>query len=122
MTAEERRRVAKWRSTELNPILDLIHTFVHPTLPWGQANFGAQVDLLPSRGHIVIDEAFKLGRVAFEEMRHYAQAARDLFRESKTPALVVHADQDTYVSYDIATGAADRRLTGTSRPSHVHLG
>lgn len=107
-----------------NPVLDLIHTFIHPELPWGQANFGgAQVDLLPRRGHLVIDDNFKLGRVAYEEMRHYGQAPAEYFIASKMPALVVHGDQDTYVSYDIARSAAtDRQQAGGETVFHTVVG
>lgn len=106
-----------------NPVLDLVRTFVHPELPWGRANFGGQVGLSASRGHILINGSFELGRVVYEEMRHYSRAPYDSFIFNKTPALVVHGDRDTAVSYDIATAAVvDRRATGTVTDFHTVVG
>lgn len=106
-----------------NPVLDLFHTFIHPELPWGQVNFGAQADLLPSRGYLTINDSFRLGRVLYEEMCHYGRAPYDYFVFSKQPALVVHGDRDTAVSYDIARAAAEERAAaGTPTDFHTVVG
>jgi pimeloyl-ACP methyl ester carboxylesterase len=89
------------------PVLDLRRTFTDPELPWGLANFGpTQQRLLGEQGYLVVDGEFALGRVLFEEFRHYRLL--ECFEASRVPALVVHGDRDTYVSYDIARAAADR--------------
>jgi pimeloyl-ACP methyl ester carboxylesterase len=91
-----------------NPVLDLRHTFLEPELPWGRANFGQdqQADLA-RRGFLVVDGDFELGRVLYEEFGHYRPA--DCFVADRRPALVVHGDQDGYVSYFIAEQAAYAR-------------
>jgi alpha-beta hydrolase superfamily lysophospholipase len=91
-----------------NPVLDLTDTFVEPTLPWGKENFSpSQQDLLVSHGFLVVDGGFELGRVVFEEFGHYRP--RDAFIASPVPALIVHGDQDTMVSYAVAKRAAAAR-------------
>ena len=91
-----------------NPVLDLLRTFVAPELPWGTENFSAeQQKLLSSQGFLVMDGEFEVGRVLFEEFHHYQPL--DYFVASSAPALVVHGDQDSYVSYDIARAAASGR-------------
>jgi uncharacterized protein len=90
-----------------NPVLDLRRTFTDPELPWGLANFGpAQQQLLGEQGYLLVDGEFELGWVLFQEFRHYRPL--ECFEASRVPALVVHGDRDTYVSYDIARTAADR--------------
>lgn len=92
-----------------NPVLDLPRTFLRPELAWGQENFGpAQQELLSSQGFLVVDGEFALGRVLFEECQHYRPAER--FTASVAPALVLHGDRDTAVSYEIA------RQTAATRP------
>lgn len=91
-----------------NPVLDLQRTFVTPELPWGRENFSAeQQKLLSSQGFLVMDSEFEVGRVLFEEFGHYRPL--DYFVASSAPALVVHGDQDSYVSYGIARAAASAR-------------
>lgn len=91
-----------------NPVLDLRRTFLEPTLPWGRENFGpAQRAQLASRGFLSIDGTFEVGRVMFEEMRHYHPV--DKFVGSQLPALVVHGDRDSAVPYDVARSAAEAR-------------
>ncbi|MGH3843113.1 MAG: alpha/beta hydrolase family protein [Pseudonocardiaceae bacterium] len=91
-----------------NPVLDLQHTFVNPSLPWGVENFSpAQQALLSSQGYLLVDDAFAMGRVLFEEMKHYYPLER--FTRSQVPALVVHGDRDSAVSYDVAYAAAQAR-------------
>lgn len=88
-----------------NPVLDLTRTFVDPELPWGKANFGPkQLRLLHTQGFLVVDEEFQLGRVLFEEFRHYQPV--DYFLASAVPGFVVHGDRDGAVSYDIARSSA----------------
>ena len=90
------------------PVLDLRRTFMEPELPWGVENFGPMgQERLHRDGFLLVDQEFELGRVLFEEMNHYQPVAA--FTGSKTPALVIHGDQDTYVSYDIARDAAAAR-------------
>jgi len=89
-----------------NPVLDLVHTFVEPELPWGQENYTPeQQALLSSQGYLLVDGEFRLGRVLFEEFRHYNPA--EYFSRSHLTSLVVHGDQDSYVSFDIARQAAE---------------
>jgi alpha-beta hydrolase superfamily lysophospholipase len=91
-----------------NPILDPWHTFVEPELPWGVENFGpAQQERLRRDGFLLVDGEFELGRVLFEELRTYR--AGDYFVDSGVPALVVHGDRDSYVSYDVAKAACASR-------------
>ncbi len=91
-----------------NPVLDLPRTFVEPSLPWAVENFDpAQQTLLPSRGFFSVEGTFEVGRVMFEEMRHYRPV--DDFVGSRVPALVVHGDRDSAVPYDIARATADAR-------------
>ena len=91
-----------------NPVLDLRRTFVEPELPWGEQNYGpGQQELLKSRGCLTVDGEFELGRVLFEEFRLYDP--EHAFRSSSTPALIVHGDHDTAVSYKIAHEAAEQR-------------
>jgi alpha-beta hydrolase superfamily lysophospholipase len=92
-----------------NPVLDLRRTFLEPELPWGKENFGpAQQRLLRSQGFLVVDGEFELGRVLFEEFRHYRPS--EYFLGSEMPSLIVHGDQDASVSYAIARDTA--RLRG----------
>lgn len=90
------------------PVLDLRHTFTEPELPWGLENFGpAAQERLHREGYLLVDGEFALGRVIFEEMRHYRPS--EAFLASKIPALVIHGNRDSYVSYDIAREAATVR-------------
>lgn len=91
-----------------NPVLDLTRTFVEPELPWGKENFGPeQQRLLHTQGFLMVDEEFELGRVLFEEFRHYRPV--DYFVASGVPGLVVHGDRDGAVSYEIARSSAIAR-------------
>jgi alpha-beta hydrolase superfamily lysophospholipase len=84
-----------------NPVLDLRRTFVEPELPWGTGNYSpAQQGLLSSQGFLMVDGRFELGRVMFEEFRCCRPVEH--FLASAVPVLVVHGDQDTAVSYEIA--------------------
>lgn len=88
-----------------NPVLDLRRTFIEPELPWGIENFSAaQQERLRRDGRLLIDGEFAVGWVLWEELRRYRPV--EPFTESKTPALVVHGDRDSYVSYGIARDAA----------------
>lgn len=92
-----------------NPVLDPEHTFTDPQLPWGRENFGpAQRELLRSQGFLRIDGTFRMGRVMFEETRHYRPL--DYFLASRVPSLIVHGDRDSAVSYDIAKDTAGRHF------------
>lgn len=87
-----------------NPLLDPHHTFVEPELPWGLENFAPdKQQRLHEHGFLLVDDEFELGRVMFEELRTYRPA--DYFMASQVPAVVVHGDRDTYVSYDVAKTA-----------------
>lgn len=90
-----------------NPVLDLRRTFVEPELPWGIENYGPeQQRLLKVQGYLTVDGDFELGRVLFEEFRLYDP--EQCFAASSLPALIVHGDADTAVSYDVALSAAQR--------------
>ena len=100
---EDLRSLALW-----NPVLDLQRTFLEPELPWGVENFGPeQLEEMRRTGSLLVDDEFRLGRVLFEEMALYRP---DLaFAASSVPALVIHGDRDSAVSYDIAKAAATAR-------------
>ncbi|MFJ9554162.1 alpha/beta hydrolase [Nocardiopsis sp. NPDC101807] len=88
-----------------NPVLDLTRTFLEPELPWGHANFNQnQQRALDEHGCLLIDGGFPIGRVIWREFGLYDPLSA--FTESSPPALVVHGDQDSYVSYEIAREAA----------------
>lgn len=88
-----------------NPVLDLKHTFTNPELPWGKENYGPdQQNVLHTQGYLVVDGEFEVGRVLFEEFHHYEPLA--YLAASSVPALVVHGDRDSAVSYEIAQRAA----------------
>jgi pimeloyl-ACP methyl ester carboxylesterase len=90
-----------------NPVLDLRRTFLKPELPWGLENFSpAQQELLRTRGFLLVDDEFALGPVLFEEFQRYQPD--ESFTRSTVQSLVVHGDQDSYVSYEIARDAASR--------------
>lgn len=100
---DELRSLVLW-----NPVLDLHRTFIEPSLSWAVENFGpAQQTLLDSQGFFLVEGTFEVGRVLFQEMRHYRPV--DGFASSRMPALVVHGDRDSAVPYDIALAAADAR-------------
>ncbi|GHH62495.1 alpha/beta hydrolase [Lentzea cavernae] len=100
---QEVERIVLW-----NPVLDLHRTFVEPELPWGEENFSVdQQAHLRTRGFLLIDGEFRLGRVMFAEFSRY-QPVQDFVRDGR-PALVVHGDRDSYVSYEVARDAAAAR-------------
>ncbi|WP_067904121.1 alpha/beta hydrolase [Nocardia vaccinii] len=87
-----------------NPVLDLRHTFLEPELAWGIGNFGTtQQETLHNRGFLLVDGQFELGRVLFDEFARYQPLEE--FLAAEVPALIVHGDQDTAVSYPIAAEA-----------------
>lgn len=89
-----------------NPVLDLHRTFVEPELSWGVDNFGpAQQERLRLEGCLVVDDAFEVGRVMFDEFPLYDPLPPLL--ASNVPLLVVHGDRDTAVSYEIARDAVE---------------
>ncbi|MFI7189993.1 alpha/beta hydrolase [Nocardia nova] len=100
---ESLHRLVLW-----NPVLDLRHTFLEPELAWGIENFGsAQRKALRDNGFLVVDGEFELGRVLFGEFARYRPVGE--FLAAGVPALVVHGDRDTAVSYPIAAGVARAR-------------
>lgn len=97
-----------------NPVLDMTSTFLMPKLPWAQRNLTADAYAsLDKRGYILLDDKFRLGWIAIQEMPRYRPF--DAFVNSSLPSLVVHGDQDTEVSYPIAEQAVaavhDRECT-----------
>lgn len=91
-----------------NPVLDLRRTFLEPELPWGLENFNAEsLDRLAQEGSLLLDGEFELGRTLFAEMAKYDPLAA--FAGDSTPSLVIHGDQDSYVSFAIAQQAAEAR-------------
>jgi len=88
-----------------NPVLDLRRTFLEPELPWGLANFGPEpMAKLARDGQLLLDGRFALGRVLFAEMARCRPL--DGYAAAAPPALVLHGDRDTLVSFDIARQAA----------------
>ncbi|MGW0660105.1 alpha/beta hydrolase [Streptodolium elevatio] len=88
-----------------NPVLDLRRTFIEPELPWGKENFNVdRQKMLSAQGFLLLDGEFEVGRVMFEEFNHYRPMSYLL--ASEVPALVVHGDRDSAVSYEIAREAA----------------
>lgn len=91
-----------------NPVLDLRRTFLEPELPWGQDNFGRhQLEELAKTGSLAVDGSFDLGRVLFLEFTVHDPF--EVFVNSQVRTLVVHGDQDTAVSYEVATDAVAKR-------------
>lgn len=91
-----------------NPVLDLRRTFLEPELPWGIENFNRdQQSLLKSQGYLVLDGEFEVGWVLFEEFRHYEPL--EYLKADVVPTLIIHGDQDGYVSYDIARQVASSK-------------
>lgn len=91
-----------------NPVLDLRRTFVEPELPWGHDNFSVAAWTAADRdGFLLLDGEFEMGRVLLAELRRY-QPLRSLTELPTTPTLVVHADKDSYVSFDVARDTAER--------------
>lgn len=52
----------------------------------------------------MLDDEFEVGRVLFEEFHHYEPLK--YLSASAVPTLVVHGDQDSAISYEIARQAA----------------
>jgi pimeloyl-ACP methyl ester carboxylesterase len=101
-----------------NPILDMRQTFIEPELPWGQENFGAERWEAAMRdGTLMVDDSFEIGRTMLTELARYRPY--DAFIESFTPALVVHGELDTYVSYEIARAAARTRASHAVTDFHT---
>ncbi|WP_017543817.1 alpha/beta hydrolase [Nocardiopsis prasina] len=91
-----------------NPVLDLGHTFLNPELPWGVENFSPEQQReLHANGRLLIDGEFPVSPVMWREFSLYDPLSA--YTSSPIPSLVVHGDQDTYVSYDIARAAAFSR-------------
>ncbi|MFW5420983.1 alpha/beta fold hydrolase [Nocardiopsis sp. CNT-189] len=91
-----------------NPVLDLEHTFLNPELPWGVENFSpGQQRELDTSGQLLIDGEFPLSPIMWREFSLYDPLGT--YTSSRIPSLVVHGDQDGYVSYDIARAAASAR-------------
>ena len=100
---QEVERIVLW-----NPVLDLRRTFLEPELPWGVENFNLdQQEFLRAQGFLLIDGEFRLGRVMFDELSRYDPV--DEFVRDTRPALVVHGDHDSYVSYEVARDSAAAR-------------
>src|SRR5699024_7320364 len=87
-----------------NPVLDLEHTFLNPELPWGMENFGPEQQReLDTSGCLWIDGEFPISPIMWREFSLYDPFSA--YTSSRVPSLVVHGDQDTYVSYGIAKAA-----------------
>jgi pimeloyl-ACP methyl ester carboxylesterase len=83
-----------------NPVLDLGHTFLRPTLPVGVARYGQRK---PGEG-VTVHENFHLDGQLFDEFDRYDPRAA--FLAYRCPALVIHGDRDEHVSYEIARDTA----------------
>lgn len=104
-----------------NPILDVRRTFIEPELPWGRENFGPEQWAAAMRGGaLVIDGSFEVGRTMLTELSRYHVS--EAFVGSTMPALVVHGELDTYVSYDIARAAASERAPRAPTDFHTVAG
>lgn len=91
-----------------NPVLDLEATFIDPYLPWGIENFtGENLQHLLENDYLLIDESFRMGRVLYEEMKHYEP--HEYFTRSSVPSIVLHGDQDDLVPLDVSTEVSDRK-------------
>ncbi|MFI6743386.1 alpha/beta hydrolase [Nonomuraea sp. NPDC050451] len=91
------------------PVLDLRHTFLEPQLPWGRANFGPQQQRrMLASGTLLIDGRFAIGRPLWEEFA--LRRPLDELLSSSVPTLIVHGDQDSYVSYEVARAASRERV------------
>jgi len=98
------RGLALW-----NPVLDLKRTFINPELPWGKQNFNNEnTSQLISRGVLLLDGTFEIGRVLWEEMKLYNPY--HYFVKSSIPAMIVHGDKDSYVPYSVSCAASQKRL------------
>jgi alpha/beta superfamily hydrolase len=94
------RALALW-----NPVLDLEKTFISPELPWAKASFNkAGMQNLITEGHLLLDGTFAVGRVLYEEMKNFYPYP--YFVRSAIPAMIVHGDRDSAVSYEISRAAA----------------
>lgn len=97
------KRLVLW-----NPVLDLVDTFVEPTLPWGREQFGDVARTkLRQHGTSLTDATFHLGRVMFSEMAVLDPLA--VLGASAVPLLIVHGDRDMSVSYDVSRRTAEGR-------------
>jgi uncharacterized protein len=91
-----------------NPVLDLRRTFIEPELPWGSENFHAEAwRHAMADGALLIDGSFEIGRTMLTELHRYHPG--EVFARTTMPALIVHGDRDSYVSYEISLAAARTR-------------
>ena len=58
-------------------------------------------------GRLLIDDEFPISPIMWREFSLYDPLSA--YMASRVPSLVVHGDQDSYVSYDIARAAASSR-------------
>lgn len=71
-------------------------------------NFGPdQQRELGAGGQLLIDGEFPISPIMWREFSLYDPLSA--YTTSRIPSLVVHGDQDSYVSYDIARAAASSR-------------
>lgn len=92
-----------------NPVLDLKRTFITPELPWGKQNFNEKSkQQFISRGFILLDGSFEIGRVLWEEMKLYEPYR--CFVESSIPAMIIHGDKDSYVPYSVSRTASQQQI------------
>jgi alpha/beta superfamily hydrolase len=117
-TLESVRYVRPDRLVLWNPILDVRHMFIEPELPWGLSNFGPEAwDAAMRDGMLTIDGSFEVGRTMLTELSRYHPS--EAFADSTMPALVVHGELDSYVSYDIALAAARARVPRAPTDFHT---
>lgn len=86
----------------LNPVLDVLKTFFEPELPWQLRNFGRRrIEDGVRSGTLVIEDRFELGSAFLRELAHCDP--RPGIREyANRPILIIHGDQDTFVSHYIS--------------------
>ncbi|HEX6512140.1 MAG TPA: alpha/beta fold hydrolase [Chloroflexota bacterium] len=105
----------------LNPVLDLLKTFLEPVCPWPRASFNAPgFAHLERHGFLWLDGHFKIGRALVEEMRRAAPGER--LKGLDIPVLTLHGDADGCVPYEVARelGAPNPRSRFVTVPGADH--
>ncbi|WP_338848753.1 alpha/beta fold hydrolase [Massilia sp. W12] len=83
----------------LNPVIDTWGTFISPTLDWGIKNFtGPNIENIYINGFFLIDDYFRIGVVLWEELHQINPKSK--WKKFKQPILIIHGNQDSYVSYE----------------------
>lgn len=90
------------------PVLDIRRTFLESALPWGLENSDVTVrEAIERDGYLVMNGWFRVGRTLYQEFSQHDIVGH--LMASPLPALVVHGDEDSCVSYDLAQSVAQTR-------------